>query len=97
MIDTTTLSMTMPPTLTALPRWLLWKAVPGKRADGTTKTDKVPLACDGTAGSITDPAKWTTYEQAVAAAVQDDVCVGSRARARFIVQAPRGRPGEVRH
>ena len=76
MIDTTTLSMTMPTTLTALPRWLLWKAVPGKRADGTTKTDKVPLACDGTAGSSTDPAKWTTYEQAVEAAVQDDLGVG---------------------
>ena len=61
--------LTIPDTLTALPRWLLWRGVPGVRADGTAKMDKVPFSVAGTKASTTDPATWATYEQAIGAAI----------------------------
>ncbi len=55
--------------LAGQPIWLIWKAVPGKRADGSTKIDKPPIdPRTGYPGSKTDPAIRMTRSEAEAAA-----------------------------
>lgn len=61
--------LTIPDTLTALPRWVLWRGVPGTAADGTAKLIKKPFRVVGGPASSTDPATWATYEQVIAAAI----------------------------
>ena len=56
---------TIPESLKAIPRWLLWKYIKKKKPDGTVFWTKVPFQCDGTPASTTNPATWCSYEDAL--------------------------------
>jgi hypothetical protein len=49
----------IPAELRAIPRWLLWRYV---KREG--KRTKPPFQANGRKASVTDPATWTTYEEA---------------------------------
>lgn len=53
---------TIPPELTALPRWVLWR---WEQREG--KWTKPPLQASGAAASSTGPATWTSFDSAVTA------------------------------
>lgn len=57
----------IPEELRKVPNWVVWKAVPKKNKDGTTKLDKVPFDPKVTLknAKTNDPKTWGTYEQAV--------------------------------
>lgn len=59
-------------------RWLCFKAVPEKMADGTEKVSKKPVSAVSPdyPGKSTNPATWGTFEQALA-------CIGRMSRAYF--------------
>jgi hypothetical protein len=45
-------------------KWVLWRLIERKRADGSPAMAKIPFQSSGTAASSTNAATWTTYEDA---------------------------------
>ena len=56
---------TIPDSLKAIDRWLLWKYIKKRKPDGTVFWTKVPFQCDSTPASTTNPATWCSYEDAL--------------------------------
>lgn len=67
----------IPAELASYAQWVAWRPVPRERADGTTKIDKIPIDI-GTGGnaSSTDATTWSTFDEAVAYAIFNDLGVG---------------------
>ena len=58
----------IPNELKMLKQWLRWK-----RIERNGKVTKMPIQCDGSPASSTDPGTWCTYNDAIASAVGDGV------------------------
>lgn len=56
---------TIPDSLKAIPRWLVWKYIKKKKPDGTINWTKVPFQVNGAPASTTDSRTWCSYEDAL--------------------------------
>lgn len=54
----------IPEQLKALDRWVLWRFILRKRADGKEDWTKKPFTAQGTAASSNNPKTWTSYDDA---------------------------------
>lgn len=54
----------IPPELMALDRWVLWRYVQRTKPDGSKVWAKMPVQADGSPASSTNPATWTTFDEA---------------------------------
>lgn len=55
----------VPQDLRSIKRWVVWKYVERTKPDGTKVWAKMPMTTSGRAASSTNPATWTTFEDAV--------------------------------
>lgn len=63
---------TIPATLKAIPRWVLWRYVQRTKPDNTRVWAKLPMTTEGRAASSTDPATWASYDDAADALMFGD-------------------------
>ncbi len=62
----------VPKDLRAIDRWVMWRYVEKRKADGTSVWAKVPMTTSGRAASSTNSATWTTFDDACDALLMGD-------------------------